>query len=225
MTLKVKFIFPDRAEQDASGISDKLVELTQKIHDKIHDKNPRLLAHGIFGGQFGYGAHFENKTFLMHPYCWCEKAHCLWCSGCKCKPDGDCEYFLDGKQLANSGEWWAVNRAIVAPLPHEVAKEGTKKHRLAYRLFYKTIMERDRRLKQFWPAITHRCARKNMMVNAERQEGSGLPKTAPNFWDKHSGIKIWWYKWIGRDMKIHNPKNVSVRKAIEMAIRSLKKNE
>lgn len=25
---------------------------------------------------------------------------------------------------------------------------------------------------------------------------------APNFWHKPSGIKVWWYKWIGRDMEV-----------------------
>ncbi len=25
---------------------------------------------------------------------------------------------------------------------------------------------------------------------------------APNFWYKPSGLKVWWYKWIGRDMRI-----------------------
>lgn len=24
---------------------------------------------------------------------------------------------------------------------------------------------------------------------------------APNFWHKPSGFKVWWYKWIGRDME------------------------
>lgn len=32
------------------------------------------------GGAFGYGTRYENDTFMMHPYCWCEKESCPWCS-------------------------------------------------------------------------------------------------------------------------------------------------
>lgn len=28
-----------------------------------------------------YGHGYENATFLMHQYCWCEKDDCLWCIG------------------------------------------------------------------------------------------------------------------------------------------------
>lgn len=28
---------------------------------------------------------------------------------------------------------------------------------------------------------------------------------APNFWHKPSGFKVWWYKWIGRDMEANQP--------------------
>jgi hypothetical protein len=47
-----------------------LCSLTRKIH--------RLgladgAAGGIFGGEWGYGTDYENETFLMHRYCWCEK--------------------------------------------------------------------------------------------------------------------------------------------------------
>jgi len=35
---------------------------------------------GGLGGEFGYGVEFENDTFMMHPFCWCEKEdECLWC--------------------------------------------------------------------------------------------------------------------------------------------------
>ena len=28
---------------------------------------------------------------------------------------------------------------------------------------------------------------------------------APNFWHKASGFKVWWYKWIGRDLQVNQP--------------------
>lgn len=39
---------------------------------------------GFLGGEFGYGAYFENDVFMMHPYCWCEQDDCPWCIGCEC---------------------------------------------------------------------------------------------------------------------------------------------
>lgn len=29
----------------------------------------------------GYGNSFENDTFMIHPYCWCEEDGCKWCEG------------------------------------------------------------------------------------------------------------------------------------------------
>ena len=26
-----------------------------------------------------YGTTIDNDTFMMHPYCWCERDECLWC--------------------------------------------------------------------------------------------------------------------------------------------------
>ncbi len=28
-----------------------------------------------------YGTDVDNAVFMMHPYCWCEKEDCSWCSG------------------------------------------------------------------------------------------------------------------------------------------------
>lgn len=36
---------------------------------------------------------------------------------------------------------------------------------------------------------------------ADNQNGGGI---APHFWHKPSGMKVWWYKWIGRDMESVN---------------------
>lgn len=29
----------------------------------------------------GYGTRFENDVFRMHPYCWCDRDDCEYCSG------------------------------------------------------------------------------------------------------------------------------------------------
>lgn len=77
---QVKIIVPGR---DDDAISNSLRRLTKAIHDaKLAD------APGFgLGGEFGYGARFENDVLLMHPYCWCEREDCLWCGGSGCQAE------------------------------------------------------------------------------------------------------------------------------------------
>ena len=60
---------------------------------------------GILGGEFGYGAYFENDTFMMHPFCWCERDDCPWCWGCTC-PEGADIYEVAGQRVTWE-EWLA----------------------------------------------------------------------------------------------------------------------
>lgn len=50
---------------------------------------------GLLGGEYGYGAYFENDTFMMHPFCWCDQDDCEWCMGCDCPSDAY-EYRVEG---------------------------------------------------------------------------------------------------------------------------------
>jgi hypothetical protein len=58
------------------------------------------------------------------------------------------------------------------------------------------------------------------------QAKGGVPElreeAAPNFWHKPSGLRIWWYKWIGRSMVVHNPQGVGVRDVWESCLKSLR---
>ena len=54
-----------------------LVELTEYIANNVPETTN---CGGGLGGEFGYGIEYENDTFMMHPFCWCEKEdECLWC--------------------------------------------------------------------------------------------------------------------------------------------------
>lgn len=58
-------------------ISRNLIDLTEIL---MLDHGAETTG-GFLGGEFGYGAFFENDTFMMHPYCWCEQDGCAWCFG------------------------------------------------------------------------------------------------------------------------------------------------
>jgi hypothetical protein len=68
---KITIVLP---RQSLTGAAEKLVHLTEQLN-KVTDS----VAHGFLGGEFGYGAKYENNVFLMRPFCWCGKPDCLWC--------------------------------------------------------------------------------------------------------------------------------------------------
>jgi hypothetical protein len=75
----IEIIFPEKADE-TDPIEFGLVSLTEAI-SKVASES---VAHGLLGGDFGYGADFENDVFLMHHFCWCESPECPWCAGCYC---------------------------------------------------------------------------------------------------------------------------------------------
>ena len=70
---KIKVIIPKGA---TTNIELGLVTLTEYL---VKNKNIEA-SHGLLGGEYGYGCEYENDTFMMHPFCWCEKDDCLWCT-------------------------------------------------------------------------------------------------------------------------------------------------
>ncbi len=81
--MEVKIIVPDTSIMDLSlegVIGSNLYHLTELLAAHGSKTN-----HGLFGGDWGYGAFYENDVFMMHPYCWCEKMECPWCRACECE--------------------------------------------------------------------------------------------------------------------------------------------
>lgn len=76
-------------------ISDDLVWLTEHL---ITTQGAETSG-GFLGGEFGYGAYFENDVFSMHPYCWCERDDCPWCWGCTC-PEEATVHLVEGREVS-----------------------------------------------------------------------------------------------------------------------------
>ena len=74
--IKCKIILP---AHDGSNLSNELIKLTKYLTKKVF--KGVWQGGGLLGGEYGYGVDFENDTFMMHHFCWCEKKDCLWCSG------------------------------------------------------------------------------------------------------------------------------------------------
>jgi hypothetical protein len=133
-------------------VSQNLRDLTKKLQELGYDTSG-----GILGGEYGYGAYFENNIFTMHPYCWCEKETCEWCMGCSC-PEEAHEYVVEKKSVSFN-QWIS---AYEDGLSREIVTQPE-----------------------------HQC-----------DYCKGVVGGAPNFLHKPSNSKIWWYKYIGREMEI-----------------------
>lgn len=83
-------------------IADGLRDLTRLLMERGYPTSG-----GLLGGEYGYGAYFENDVFMMHPYCWCEQEGCPWCNVCLC-PEGAFSYFV-GEEEVDFAEWLAAS--------------------------------------------------------------------------------------------------------------------
>lgn len=71
-------------EASQDKISADLRHLTKALHlNGLADGEQG----GALGGEYGYGANFENDVFMIHRYCWCERDDCPWCLSCSCDDD------------------------------------------------------------------------------------------------------------------------------------------
>ena len=66
----IEIVIPYQAD---SGLVELTEYLTKKVFRGVWQGG------GLLGGEFGYGVDYENDTFMMHPYCWCEQDDCKWC--------------------------------------------------------------------------------------------------------------------------------------------------
>lgn len=83
----IEIILPECSEDK---ISADLRYLTEVLDSQGAD-----ISGGLLGGTYGYGAYYENDTFMMHPFCWCDQDDCEWCMGCTC-PEEAYEYRVEG---------------------------------------------------------------------------------------------------------------------------------
>jgi len=70
---KVMIIMP---EKSGDCVSEGLRKITKALKS-----NGIEIASAFLGGEFGYGTDFENETFMIHHFCWCEEPDCKWCNG------------------------------------------------------------------------------------------------------------------------------------------------
>jgi len=65
---------PTSSEIGEEKLANGLVWLTEKAMSIFPFDQGYAL-----GGPCGYGFTYENDTFSMHRYCWCDREDCPWC--------------------------------------------------------------------------------------------------------------------------------------------------
>lgn len=195
---------------DDSDVSNALRGLTQGVD---FAGLARGEAGGLFGGEFGYGVNYENDVFMMHRYCGCERDDCLWCGGCGCAAPYKPGRYLDGAPVAQE-EYERWHQTIVKPSPREAtnAKYGSTEYNRRAAEFDAYIKERDERSGLIWPSIVHHCGHQMFLDQPNEIWSVYRPRpyaeTAPHFWHKPTGARVWWYKYIGRSQILHMPSGV-----------------
>lgn len=92
-TETLTIILPERSED---GVSVDLRYLTEVLHcNGMADGEQG----GALGGEFGYGADFENDTFRLNRFCWCERPDCQFCLSCECGEDAARYFLADGNEV------------------------------------------------------------------------------------------------------------------------------
>lgn len=205
--IEVHIILPERAED---ALSEGLRLLTRHLHRMGHEG-----ARGFLGGEDGYGVEYENDTFMMHPFCWCERMDCPWCGGCDC-PEEAFHYYVDGVEVSHD-EWLRFyNHAV-----HGV-DDVDRKHLQLPSNWEELADEANKHRSTSHDAVCDYCIGQGVFgPPAEPSQG------APNFWHKSSGLKVWWYKYIGRGMESNCPNGAAVEKVLDECLATLpdKKNE
>lgn len=113
--IEVEIILPECSDDE---ISEGLRDITRAL-------DPKILVHGVLGGEHGYGADFENDVFKMHYYCWCESEDCPWCGETNApnflhKPSGSIihwyKYIGRGMEVKLKAPWKNIEKECIASL-------------------------------------------------------------------------------------------------------------
>lgn len=207
--MSLTVIFPETSDD---AISDGLRDLTAAIERIDPDGD---YGYGL-GGQHGYGANFENDTFMMHRFCWCDRDDCLWCAGCDCPSDAY-HYFVDDKEVAYRGWMDFYMRHVYGMTDTEMKEKGVKSWDLRPRDYERKSTEANSRRSTRHDAVCDYCTGTGIFRCDAVLPGKG----APNFWHKPSGFRVYWYKWIGRDNEIEGSAGANFKNILAECFDSL----
>jgi len=194
------------------------------------DEHPLETALRIIGVGFGnegewaskYGTDFENETFLMKPFCWCEKPDCPWCARCAAFEDSCVVCAIPHKPECYSNELERREKEAGIHYSQKYSLSYDQRMKIQDKI-YKTLCK-ERGLSYPDGCAVHCDCGRNEEVERRRdsegcdyRKGTGIfsrfaPLThdkklnyydPPNFWFKPDNFRVTWYKYIGRDTAVN----------------------
>lgn len=229
-------VFVPGADDDALSIALRV--LTYHLQRKLG-----VEAGGGFGGDYGYGVKFENDVFLMCPdymdvecNCGHNEAFDVWVEGRK--HAAGC-YSTDVSKehgRIRSKHRSGIDAAIkVRDRYPPFSKDADKAQKVVNRLSDAHDRE-DKAMRQAlcrkhhikwnkgWASMCHCTCGHSQAVQewlAANPHAERCPIELPNFWHKPSGLKVKWYKWIGRDNEIEQSADVTLRAVLNACLKSI----
>lgn len=215
--MDIQIITPPVADMD-DYLESALVRLTEAICAATGDES----GYGL-GGRFGYGENHENDVFVMRRFYWGD-CDCGWVELEAEWSDShdhseDCyQNELDREKLAagwvrSEYGWLDAPKGLsyddARRIEDDIYKRLCGKYGLSYPNGCAVHCTCD--YEQEWKALLEKHGGHNDTCSLE----------LPNFHHKASGLKVRWYKWIGRDMEIEGAEGVDFATVFGECHRSL----
>lgn len=155
------------------------------LSELLGRRNPEAQSHGFLGGEYGYGQEFDNETFAMFPYWW-----------------GDCTCGFEQREH----DWCAVTAHDPDCYQSELERRMEAAERLSP-LDLAPVLAREWGLPEFGSAVHCTCGYQKAWEawRSENDHDPACPIVRPNFEHKPSGLRVHWYKYIGRSMTTNRP--------------------
>lgn len=166
---------PDYISGDLYDLSEMLGQL-----------NPEEQAHGLLGGEWGYGQEFDNDVFEMHPYWW-----------------GDCECPYEAAEAA----WDATHSHAPDCYQAELEKREEAERARGDKgyLGIAPALAKEWGLPYEGCAVHCTCTHDDEWNewSAKNEHEPTCHIVLPNFRHKASGLAVHWYKYIGRSVTVN----------------------
>lgn len=174
-------------------LADDLRDLVEALANAGHEPSS-----GVLGGEYGYGANYENDVFEMHPF---------WWGGCECGHEGREWDWEESHDHAGTCYQSVIrDRGFIDyddPRHDTMSWADLNAHNLAVTDAVCAEMRLDPKYGTWVHCTCDRePARLAWLADNTHDPKCGVAR--PNFVHKASGFRVDWYKYIGRGME-HEP--------------------
>ena len=166
------------------------------LSEMLGGRDPDNQAHGLLGGEWGYGQEFENDVFEMHPYYW---------GDCTCGFDeADSQWDEEHSHAPEcyQTELHKREEAYGEPSPEEYRGDFTTGH-----WAIAPTLAREWGLPEQGCGVHCTCTHDGDYAKWRQAHDHDpkCPEVLPNFRYKPSMFVVHWYKYIGRSMSVNRP--------------------